>query len=518
MASISLRSSRRNEGLATRSSTRKNVAVRPGSGNNHSNAYTTQHLSNIGRKKRLRDSTDSEEHSIRAKRAKIAVEILPRPKAQPKTRSLVVRSNASSDDAPQPAPLPQTTTAPQTEPVPPPRKPTKHHDKVVNGIKHELDRLQANAADLKDEKRKLRSQEGARFKSELSAYFPEYDEVIGNEPKEERRLPPSWERIGYGADFASDLLNYETPIILVDNGTKTKPPHSAARKTNGQTHEYPLKEFPDSLFDDLNDAQRVDFSFLDPHSDEGEAEDPLSDAYFERIHRKPVRQEKTIRNTDRGRAQHERNQVIRLLEGLQGHDWLKLMGVSGVTDSKRKDFEPARAYFIKGCEVILEKFRAWREQEKRQKLEKEQAMVEAEAEEVEEEEEVGTEEAAEYFSDGDPPDYSDVDASAARQLHEEAIARSAAHLASRQERRTKVESTRPAHKLEKDFTSFFAKPYLREAALGKHRRSGRSVAAWGHPIPEVPQSDFNLPEEFRDEETLKTHARRKRRDRRVNKD
>ena len=27
-----------------------------------------------------------------------------------------------------------------------------------------------------------------RFKSELSAYFPDYDEVIGNDPKEEREF------------------------------------------------------------------------------------------------------------------------------------------------------------------------------------------------------------------------------------------------------------------------------------------------------------------------------------------
>ena len=38
--------------------------------------------------------------------------------------------------------------------------------------------------------RKLRSQEGVRFRSELSAYFPEYDEVIGNIPKEDRKFPP----------------------------------------------------------------------------------------------------------------------------------------------------------------------------------------------------------------------------------------------------------------------------------------------------------------------------------------
>jgi hypothetical protein len=71
--------------------------------------------------------------------------------------------------------------------------------------------------------------------------------------------------------------------------------------------------------------------------------------------------------------------------------------------------------------------------------------------------------------------------------------------------------------LEKDFTSFFPKPYLRQAALGKHRRSGRSVSAWGHPVPEVPEADFDLPQEYRDEDTLKVHARRKRLDKRVSK-
>lgn len=70
---------------------------------------------------------------------------------------------------------------------------TKHQSKVANGIKHELSRLQPQLQDKKDPAsskepgRKLRSQEATRFKSELSAYFPEYDEVIGNEPAEQRK-------------------------------------------------------------------------------------------------------------------------------------------------------------------------------------------------------------------------------------------------------------------------------------------------------------------------------------------
>jgi hypothetical protein len=186
MASITLRSSRRSEGLTTRSSAKNNVAL----GNPH-NRYQQ---SNIGRKKRPRDFLDDEKHSINPKRAKIAIEISAFSESQPKTRSVVIQADMNDvppkrSAAPPPAAVKTATTQTSTEP--PPRKLTNHHEKVVNGIRHELDqlhdRLQPSTADLKDEKRKLRSQEGTRFKSELSLYFPEYDEVIGNDPKEDRK-------------------------------------------------------------------------------------------------------------------------------------------------------------------------------------------------------------------------------------------------------------------------------------------------------------------------------------------
>jgi hypothetical protein len=191
MASPFTRSSRRTEGLSTRSS---NTVVIPGP---HPQGNSP---ANIGRKKRPRDESDhDEEKIIGKKRVKIAIEITPRSKAQPKTRSFVIKEeNTVAEKYAATPPLTKSkhaATATQTELAKPPqplresaKKSTNHHEKVVNGIKHELDRLQPSAADLKDEKRKLRSQEGTRFKSELSAYFPEYDEVIGNDPKEERKL------------------------------------------------------------------------------------------------------------------------------------------------------------------------------------------------------------------------------------------------------------------------------------------------------------------------------------------
>lgn len=236
-------------------------------------------------------------------------------------------------------------------------------------------------------------------------------------------------------------------------------------------------------------------------------EDPLSEEYFKALHKRPERQEKAVRNADKSRAQHERDSVIRLLEGLQGADWLKTLGVNGITESRKKEFDSARQYFIKGCESILEKFRMWRDDEKQRKLKRERAMAKAKAEAesvVDDEEEEEEKEDDDVVSNGDPPDLSDIDASAARQLHDEAMAVP--------RRRARTNSV----PVEREFKSFFAKPHLRDAALGKHRRSGRSIAAWGHPIPDLPERvDFNLPEEYLDEETLRAHARKKRRDRRI---
>jgi hypothetical protein len=125
-------------------------------------------------------------------------------------------------------------------------------------------------------------------------------------------------------------------------------------------------------------------------------------------------------------------------------------------------------------------------------------------------------------SDGDPPDYSDVDHAAARQLHEEAIARSAPLATSKAEKKAQVVPILipievPEPEPEKEFKSFYAKRHLREAALGK-RRSGRNASAWGQAVLEMEEADFHLPEEYRDKETLEANARRKRRNRRESKD
>ncbi|KAH6619599.1 something about silencing, SAS, complex subunit 4-domain-containing protein [Chaetomium sp. MPI-SDFR-AT-0129] len=506
--------------------------------------------------------------------------------------------STSAANAPKAAHASTQQQQPQQEKVP------KYKTKVVNGLKHELDRLQPSTSDAtvassstQDQGRKLRSQEATRFKSELSAYFPEYDEVIGNDPKQ------------------THLLDVDTPIVII--------PETQPQQTSTQPHqdppqptEYPIHSYGDELYTNLHDAQRIDFSFLTKspggtgtndgtsHNNassmganaaaEAEEADPLPDSLFAPAHKKAERMERSIRNTEKGRAQHEKDQIIRLLDGLQGHDWLRVMGVSGVTETKKRSFEPARDYFIRGCESILDKFRRWAKEEKRRKAETLKRRRRDRSSGGGDEEETRGREGSEvseatsrhrsqssrsrsarsrsvrsqtadsydegrYDEDEDEPhDENDVEASAAKQLREEALAAVAKKRGGRGTKTT-ASSSKPAgatkkraptrrkptttankktskstssavhdapdtdpHDHEplpelpaKEFTSFFAKKYQRDAALNKgRRRGGRNVLAWGHPVPDMEEAEFQLPSELLDQETLSMHARRRRRDKR----
>lgn len=169
-------STRRHDVLSNGTSTRSSRSSR-------NDIQENTNKQNIGLK-RARDSMEKEgTNDPPLKKARYAVEILSKqPQAPPVSRPQGTKKSMQQRSPP-PPPQQPTIVVPS-----PPRKTPNHHEKVVNGIKHELDRLEPAAADLKkvDEKRSLRSAEGSRFKSELSLYFPEYDEMIGNEPKEER--------------------------------------------------------------------------------------------------------------------------------------------------------------------------------------------------------------------------------------------------------------------------------------------------------------------------------------------
>lgn len=360
------------------------------------------------------------------------------------------------------------------------------------------------------------------------------------------------------ASCHTDALNVDTPILIVDSASSPHPngrtshhrkasltasqhkPHSKA--TTNQSHPHipwrsntsncATKPFGDELYRNLHDAQRIDLPVLESRYDD---EDPLPDSLYEPAHRRAERLEKSIRNTEKGRAQHEKDQIIRILGELQGPDWLRTMGVNGVTESRKKTFESARNHFIKGCQAILDKFRWWTQEEKKRKLERDRALAEEAASAgtedevgagVDEDEVADSEEDEEMFdvasghgsladdSDGDPPDSSDVDAHIAKQLYDEALAR-VRRAPSLSHKRPRGESLPPPiPQPPREFRSFFEKRYERDAALSRPRRSRRVAMAWGHALPETADEDFYLSEEYRDEDMMQARERKKRRDRR----
>ena len=252
---------------------------------------------------------------------------------------------------------------------------------------------------------------------------------------------------------------------------------------NGSSQALVLSE---ETFTTLNDATRIDLFAMDKRS---LTRDPMSDTVYLKAHRRAERQEVKLRNIEKERAMHEKVQLERLLEGLRGHDWLRVMGISGITDSEKKAYEPKRDYFIREVLLLLEKFREWKEEEKRRKVEKEESMLDED-----EDQEDGSDEDVE--SDDDPPEYTDAEAPVT-QVHKEATLATKAPPGKRLHR-AKAPLAPP---VQKPFTSFYSKPYLRDAAISKHRR-GRARFAFGQPLPEPVERDFDLPEDILSPEAI----------------
>ena len=274
-----------------------------------------------------------------------------------------------------------------------------------------------------------------------------------------------------------------------------------------------------------NGVERIDLTSGDRPS-KLPKKDPLSDSFYFKAHRRAQRQEKSARNIEKEHAMHEKFQLETLLEALKGHDWLKVMGISGITDSEKKLYEPKRQYFIHEVEVLIEKFRLWKEEEKRRKVIK----VHEEDELSETQSSVGHKVAKSGRKrrgrDVTSLDIKDVDAKAAQQLQQEAKSSSsllaAQHPSMR--KRARPSSSVPSHPAPKvaerlqarllqptlkTFGSFFEKAYQRDAALGSHRR-GRARLAFGQPVPELLYNNFTLSEEILTPEVM-TSIERKRR-------
>ena len=250
----------------------------------------------------------------------------------------------------------------------------------------------------------------------------------------------------------------------------------------------------------LNEAQRIELPTIDDNT-RAEPEDVLGDQIYMKAHRRAERSEKQLRNLEKERATHEKFQLERLLDGLRGHEWLKVMGVSGVPDSDKKSWQPKRDYFIEEIETLLSKFRNWKEEEKRRKAERDERLLANEDEDTR------------NSTVSRTPEASDLDGRASKHLRQDAVTAAGCH------KRVCKSNTHAASfspVVEKPFTSFYSKPYLREAALGKHRH-GRTRFAFGQPLPNIQVKDFELPQELLTQDALAASARSRRRARRESK-
>lgn len=447
-------------------------------------------LGNSQRGKRTRDSSLSTQSNTSVKKLRLG---LPDPtrsrdvskKSAPKI--LPIRDRSTTQDA-------ATQVGRSHKPDPPQRTngtttATRNEQAFNNNATLTVD---TNNSSRHNDKRSLRSHDGgSRSKSELALYFPNYDELVSIEPKE------------------PDFLTPDTLVLIIDDPAKSasststskktdnshqKPHNGTATAVNGSSQAIKLSE---ETFITLNDATRIDLSTMDKRNT---TRDPMSDVIYLKAHRRAERQEKQLRNIEKERAMHEKVQLERLLDGLKGHDWLRVMGISGITDGEKKAYEPKRDYFVKEVLILLEKFREWKEEEKRRKVEKEESMLDEDEDHEEDGSEGGSEDKA--------PDTTDAEA-APIHLHQEATSATKAPSAKRSHR-AKVPLAPPAPK---PFTSFYSKPYLRDAAIGKHRR-GRARFAFGQPLPEPIDRDFGLPEDILSPEAIDGMRRSRRAKRR----
>lgn len=327
----------------------------------------------------------------------------------------------------------------------------------------------------------------------------------------------------------ADLLTAKTHITLVDD-LPILPENESLSVPFAYTSKFEDSD-PFGAQKPLHNAHRVDLeSTTQPRSPRRLIKDTLPEDVFHRAHRKAERHEKQLRNIEKERAQHEKVQLDRLLEELKGPDWLKVMGISGVTESEKKLYEPKRLFFIREVTGLIEKFRHWKEEEKRRKIEREQALL-AEEEEDEEFESLidkddmsGSAQQSSSTPLPAPPDTNDVDAAAARQLHQEAI--SASSSSSTTPRKMKpLNGTShpssphpsllppPSHLKQREPGSFFAKRHMRDAAIAGHRR-GRNQLAFGEPVPDPEEQEFELPGSILTRDMIRARARLRRRLRR----
>ncbi|KAL5336724.1 something about silencing, SAS, complex subunit 4-domain-containing protein [Aspergillus crustosus] len=359
-------------------------------------------------------------------------------------------------------------------------------------------------------RRSLRSHDGgSRARSELALYFPNYEELMS-------LAPPK-----------TELLSGSTVIKLVDDLTDPPASSSASVGFDADTpfgnplvnlHKCEVIALPDLPEPSGLPKYEPELESKNKNEDE-ENVDPLNEEHYFKAHRRHERQEKQLRNIERDRAQHEKQQLDRLLDELKSQDWLRVMGITGrsLTEQDKKLYEPKRDYFIKEISALLQKFKIWKEEEKRRKLDKSDKSTSFHSDAADSSHHSRNQDKDDSENDVEASTSPlsttntdiDVDVLAARQLLQEARSATAG-------KRPKSLS-KPDHELpaappepEKPFTSFYAKPHLREQAMSGNRK-GRTRLAFGQPIPDLEEKEFELPGDILTADAIKSCQRKRRR-------
>lgn len=310
-----------------------------------------------------------------------------------------------------------------------------------------------------------------------------------------------------------EFLGLDTPIYILDEPIKsntsapTTPQPSRgslsptrSRKVRPVSPVSPSRHVSDPATSPAQSStafQVLDYATIAKAIHYEDGQDPLADSVFFTQHRRAERKEKQLRNIEKERAMHEKVQLERLLDGLQGPDWLKVMGITGVTDGERKDWEAKRDYFIREVEALVDKFRVWKEEEKRLRADKEAALAAKEEDDEGDGEE--TEESDSVVGNG-------RDAPPPRHQPKEPEPPKPRRPPRPHGFLLPLVPPEPAA----PFQSFYSKPHLRAAALGKHRH-GRNASAFGQPIPDFPEREFEFPDDFIDPQFIRDNARQRRR-------
>ncbi|KAL4902602.1 something about silencing, SAS, complex subunit 4-domain-containing protein [Aspergillus multicolor] len=390
-------------------------------------------------------------------------------------------------------PKPKTPRPARPVVAPPPEEPTPPQTLAVPG--ETADRA------VPEKRRSLRSHDGgSRVKSELALYFPNYDQIISLEPPK------------------TELFAGNTIIKLVDDLTEPPIPPLAFSCSDADTpfgnplvnlQKCEVITLPDSR---PNNEPGTGLEVVEEGKEEKEEEaeeDPLNDEHYFKAHRRHERQEKQLRNIERDRAQHEKQQLDRLLDELKSQDWLRIMGITfpgrSLSEPEKKLYEPKRDYFIAEISALLQKFKIWKEEEKRRKLDKDYKPASASFHSDPAESNTNTSSSKDKDKHDDEDD-TDVDALAARQLLQEARSATAGK---RKPEQLEHLPPLPPDPL-KSFTSFFDKPHLRAQAMSGNRK-GRTRLAFGHPVPELEEKEFELPVDILTPEAIKDCQRKRRR-------